>query len=83
MSKISDQCLELCKASGADAEGVRGEIIVSLLSLEPGGGTSGRSPLAVVGPTGDVRSPRDRSPPPVPTPHLPNGWEQRTTNNGR
>lgn len=55
---------------------------MSLLSLDVGG-ASGRSPLAVVGPTGDVRSPRERSPPPAPTPHLPHGWEQRTTNNGR
>lgn len=74
---VTDQVLELTKANSSNAEAVRGQIIVSLLSRD--GGSVGRSPLAVVGPAGDVQVPqRDRSPP-----RLPNGWEERTTNNGR
>lgn len=67
---FSDQCLELCKASAGDTEAVRGQIIVSLLSRD--GGSGGRSPLAVVGPAGDLRPPT-----------LPSGWEERTTGSGR
>ncbi|CAB3224299.1 unnamed protein product [Arctia plantaginis] len=85
------QCLELCEDNGLEACGVRGQVIVSLVSRdaargEPAAAAGEGSPLAVVGPAGDVRAPRD--PPPVPAtqaarPNLPPHWEERFTSKGR
>ncbi|RVE44098.1 hypothetical protein evm_011264 [Chilo suppressalis] len=83
------QCLELCEDGSGETCGVRGQVIVSLLSRdgtrgEPASAAGEGSPLAVVGPAGDVRPPRD--PPmntnttPVP---LPPHWEERVTPSGR
>ncbi|XP_063825049.1 E3 ubiquitin-protein ligase SMURF2 [Ostrinia nubilalis] len=83
------QCLELCEDGSGETCGVRGQVIVSLLSRdgargEPASAAGEGSPLAVVGPAGDVRSPRD---PPVNTnanqTPLPPHWEERFTASGR
>lgn len=83
--------MELCEDNGLEACGVRGQVIVSLVSRdaargEPAAAAGEGSPLAVVGPAGDVRAPRD--PPPVPAtpatrPTLPPHWEERFTSKGR
>ncbi|CAG9135019.1 unnamed protein product [Plutella xylostella] len=75
------QCLELCEDGSGETCGVRGQVIVSLLSRdgargEPAGAGEG-SPLAVVGPAGDVRAPREPAQP------LPPHWEERFAPNGR
>lgn len=86
---IADQCLELCEDGSVETCGVRGQVIVSLLSRdsargEPASAAGEGSPLAVVGPAGDVRTPRD---PPtnanVPQLPLPPHWEERITSGGR
>lgn len=86
---LSDQCLELCEDGSGETCGVRGQVIVSLLSRdgtrgEPASAAGEGSPLAVVGPAGDVRSPRD---PPINTNTsqlpLPPHWEERFTATGR
>ncbi|XP_052740231.1 E3 ubiquitin-protein ligase SMURF1 [Bicyclus anynana] len=83
------QCLELCEDSSGDTHGVRGQVIVSLLSRdgargEPASAAGEGSPLAVVGPAGEVRTPRD---PPVNNNvtnlPLPLHWEERRCNSGR
>lgn len=83
---FSDQRLDLCKSSADDIEPVRGQIIVSLMSRD---GPSGSGcPLAIVGPGGDVHGPMEDieiAPTfPLAKPDvLPDGWEERKTNNGR
>lgn len=77
---ISDQCLELGKASQDDNEPVRGQIIISLLSRD---GPCGGTPLAVVGPQGELRGPSDCETSPTENDELPPGWEERRTSNGR
>ncbi|KAL0841370.1 hypothetical protein ABMA28_015068 [Loxostege sticticalis] len=83
------QCLELCEDGSGETCGVRGQVIVSLLSRdgargEPASAAGEGSPLAVVGPAGDVRSPRDL---PINTnttqTPLPPHWEERFTASGR
>ncbi|XP_045771968.1 E3 ubiquitin-protein ligase SMURF1 [Maniola jurtina] len=84
------QCLELCEDSSGETCGVRGQVIVSLLSRdgargEPASAAGEGSPLAVVGPAGEVRTPRD---PPVNSNvanlPLPQHWEERRcSNSGR
>lgn len=85
---FSDQCLELCEDGSGETCGVRGQVIVSLLSRdgtrgEPASAAGEGSPLAVVGPAGEVRAPRE---PPIqniaPQP-LPQHWEERFTSSGR
>ncbi|KAL0893185.1 hypothetical protein ABMA27_014800 [Loxostege sticticalis] len=83
------QCLELCEDSSGETCGVRGQVIVSLLSRdgargEPASAAGEGSPLAVVGPAGDVRSPRDLplNTNTTQTP-LPPHWEERFTASGR
>ncbi|XP_059047101.1 E3 ubiquitin-protein ligase SMURF1 [Achroia grisella] len=83
------QCLELSEDSSLETCGVRGQVIVSLLSRdgargEPASAAGEGSPLAVVGPAGDVRSPRD--PPVIPNTNqspLPQFWEEKFTSSGR
>lgn len=85
-----DQCLELCEENLGKACGVRGQVIVSLLSRdstrgEPASAAGEGSPLAVVGPAGEVRAPRD---PPINNTNashlpLPPHWEERFTSSGR
>lgn len=85
------QCLELCEDNGSETCGVRGQVIVSLVSRdaargEPATAAGEGSPLAVVGPAGDVRAPRE--PPPAPAtpatrPTLPPHFEERFTSKGR
>ncbi|XP_046660862.1 E3 ubiquitin-protein ligase SMURF2 isoform X2 [Homalodisca vitripennis] len=65
------QRLDLCKASAEDQEVVRGQIVVSLLSRDGGGGAAGLN--AVVDPHGGLSCPAD----------LPEGWEERRTSAGR
>ncbi|XP_065089830.1 E3 ubiquitin-protein ligase SMURF2 isoform X2 [Ochlerotatus camptorhynchus] len=72
------QRLELCKASHDDPDPVKGQIIVSLMSRD---GTTGGTPLAIVGPAGDVRGPDDDEE--ILNDELPAGWEERLTQNGR
>lgn len=68
------------KASQDDSEPVKGQIIISLLTrVGPCGGT----PLAVVGPQGDLRGPSDHENSNANTDDLPAGWEERRTQNGR
>ncbi|XP_013199890.1 E3 ubiquitin-protein ligase SMURF2 [Amyelois transitella] len=82
------QCLELCEDGSGETCGVRGQVIVSLLSRdgargEPASAAGEGSPLAVVGPAGDVRSSRD---PPLNNNNqspLPQYWEERFTPTGR
>lgn len=72
------QRLDLCKASHDDPEPVKGQIIVSLMSRD---GTTGGTPLAIVGPAGDIRGPDDDEE--ILNDELPAGWEERLTQNGR
>lgn len=72
------QRLELCKASHDDPEPVKGQIIVSLLSRDM---TTGGTPLAIVGPAGDVRGPDDDEE--ILKDELPAGWEERLAQNNR
>ncbi|EAT37804.1 AAEL010256-PA, partial [Aedes aegypti] len=72
------QRLELCKASHDDPDPVKGQIIVSLMSRD---GTTGGTPLAIVGPAGDVRGPDDDEE--ILKDELPAGWEERLTQNNR
>lgn len=89
---LIDQCLELCEEGTGETCGVRGQVIVSLVSRdaargEPAAAAGEGSPLAVVGPAGDVRTPRDpRDPPPAQNGTrnpLPQHWEERFTSSGR
>ncbi|XP_031355138.1 E3 ubiquitin-protein ligase Smurf1-like [Photinus pyralis] len=75
----NDQRLDLCKASQDDSEPVKGQIIISLLSRD---GPCGGTPLAVVGPLGELRGPASRELSPQED-ELPPGWEERRTPNGR
>lgn len=77
---ISDQCLDLGKASQDDNEPVKGQIIISLLSRD---GPCGGTPLAIVGPLGDLRGPSDNDTSNGNSDDLPPGWEERRTQNGR
>nr|XP_023019400.1 E3 ubiquitin-protein ligase SMURF2 isoform X1 [Leptinotarsa decemlineata]XP_023019401.1 E3 ubiquitin-protein ligase SMURF2 isoform X2 [Leptinotarsa decemlineata] len=74
------QCLDLGKANAEDSEPVRGQIIISLLSRD---GPCGGTPLAIVGPLGDLRGPVDSESNNVTSVDLPPGWEERRTPNGR
>ncbi|EFA08997.2 E3 ubiquitin-protein ligase SMURF2 isoform X1 [Tribolium castaneum] len=74
------QCLDLGKACPADSEPVKGQIIISLLSRD---GPCSGTPLAVVGPQGELRGPTDRDSSPSNNDDLPPGWEERRTENGR
>ncbi|XP_025829571.1 E3 ubiquitin-protein ligase SMURF2 [Agrilus planipennis] len=74
------QRLDLCKASQDDNEPVKGQIIISLLSRD---GPCGGTPLAVVGPLGELRGPANRDISPNENDDLPPGWEERRTANGR
>jgi E3 ubiquitin ligase SMURF1/2 len=70
----------LCKISPDDAEPVKGQIIISLMSRDAfGGGT----PLAIVGPAGEVRGPPEEGGEDVPPENLPEGWEERRAASGR
>lgn len=75
------QRLDLGKLSSNDQEPVRGQIIMSITSRD---GMSGGTPLAVVGPSGDVKRPDEEeaalSSTDVGFISLPKGWEKRTTN---
>ncbi|CAH1154742.1 unnamed protein product [Phaedon cochleariae] len=71
------QCLDLGKANADDSEPVKGQIIISLLSRD---GPCGGTPLAIVGPLGDLRGPTDHETSPE---ELPPGWEERRTPSGR
>ncbi|ETN61446.1 hypothetical protein AND_006878 [Anopheles darlingi] len=79
------QRLELVKRTQDDPDPVKGQIIVSLMSRDSA--TGGGTPLAIVGPAGDVRVPDDDDSATdalIDTEHqLPQGWEERTTPNGR
>lgn len=70
-----DQRLDLCKAHSDDADVVKGQIVVSLLSRDGHNGavsnTVGHN--AVVDVLGDLSCPTD----------LPDGWEERRAQNGR
>ncbi|KAJ3624651.1 hypothetical protein MTP99_018256 [Tenebrio molitor] len=74
------QCLDLGKASQEDSEPVKGQIIVSLLSRD---GPCSGTPLAVVGPQGELRGPSDHDTVATNNEDLPPGWEERRTSNGR
>lgn len=69
--------MDLGKLSPDDDELVRGQIIISLLSKD---GPSSGNPLAIVGPSGDVRGPSEDD---SSEDSLPEGWEERRTDNGR
>lgn len=79
------QRLDLCKSSPDDPTPVRGQIIISLLSRDAITGSG--NPLAIVGPAGEVHGPDEeetvvenqRST----SNHLPEGWEERKTADGR
>ncbi|XP_037944611.1 E3 ubiquitin-protein ligase Smurf1 isoform X2 [Teleopsis dalmanni] len=71
------QRLDLSKLSPDDDEIVRGQIIIALLSKD---GPCGGNPLAIVGPSGDVRGPSEDD---SSEDSLPEGWEERRTSNGR
>ncbi|RZC33616.1 E3 ubiquitin-protein ligase SMURF2 [Asbolus verrucosus] len=77
---FSDQCLDLGKASQEDSEPVKGQIIISLLSRD---GPCSGTPLAVVGPQGELRGPPDHDGSATLNEDLPPGWEERRTSNGR
>lgn len=85
---LSDQCLELCEDGTGEPCGVRGQVIISLLSRdgargEPASAAGEGSPLAVVGPAGDVRTPREPMQPNITQQSLPSHWEERYTPTGR
>ena len=61
-----------------DPEPVKGQIIISLMSRD--GTCGGGTPLAIVGPGGDVHGPDDDE---VIHDELPEGWEDRRTPQGR
>lgn len=65
------------KLSPEDDDLVRGQIIIALLSKD---GPCGGNPLAVVGPSGDVRGPSEDD---SSEDNLPEGWEERRAGNGR
>ncbi|XP_036332878.1 E3 ubiquitin-protein ligase Smurf1 [Rhagoletis pomonella] len=69
--------LNLGKLSPDDDDMVRGQIIIALLSKD---GPCGGNPLAVVGPSGDVRGPSEDD---SSEDSLPEGWEERRAGNGR
>lgn len=69
--------MDLCKLSPDDDELVRGQIIIALLSKD---GPCSGNPLAIVGPSGDVRGPSEDD---SSEDSLPEGWEERRTGNGR
>lgn len=71
------QRLDLCKQSPDDDDLVRGQIIIALLSKD---GPCGGNPLAIVGPSGDVRGPSEND---FSESNLPDAWEERRTPNGR
>lgn len=77
---VVDQRLDLCKASVDDTDPVKGQIIISLLSRD---GPCGGTPLAVVGPLGELRGPNDCDSSPAENDELPPGWEERRTDSGR
>lgn len=58
---------------------MKGQIIISLLSRD---GPCGGTPLAVVGPLGELRGPNDCESP-TENEELPPGWEERRTESGR
>lgn len=62
---------------------MRGQIIISLMSRD--GSSSSGNPLAIVGPGGDIQGPNDENEhlTSVNDSTLPEGWEERKTNNGR
>ncbi|XP_058066998.1 E3 ubiquitin-protein ligase SMURF2 [Anopheles bellator] len=90
------QRLNLVKRTQDDPDQVKGQIIVSLMSRDS---TTGGTRLAIVGPAGDVRVTddddsadalidTDQQPPPQQQQQqqqnqLPQGWEERSTPNGR
>jgi len=74
---LTVQRLDLGKLSPDDDELVRGQIIISLL---PKDGPCSGNPLAIVGPSGDVRGPSEED---TTEDCLPEGWEERRTDNGR
>lgn len=63
-----------------DTDPVKGQIIISLLSRD---GPCGGTPLAVVGPLGELRGPNDCDSSPAENDELPQGWEERRTESGR
>ncbi|XP_050080068.1 E3 ubiquitin-protein ligase Smurf1 [Anopheles maculipalpis] len=81
------QRLELVKRSQDDPDPVKGQIIVSLMSRDS---ATGGTPLAIVSPAGDVRVPDDDDAQDdtliveqQQQQQLPQGWEERSTQNGR
>uniref|UniRef100_A0A182WDB9 HECT-type E3 ubiquitin transferase n=1 Tax=Anopheles minimus TaxID=112268 RepID=A0A182WDB9_9DIPT len=77
------QRLELVKRSQDDPDPVKGQIIVSLMSRDS---ATGGNPLAIVSPAGDVRVPDDDDTADdtlIVEQQLPQGWEERSTQNGR
>lgn len=81
--------MELCEDGSGETCGVRGQVIISLLSRdgargEPASTVGEGSPLAVVGPAGEVRAPRE---PPANLNSsqlpLPPHWEERFASSGR
>uniref|UniRef100_A0A182T025 WW domain-containing protein n=1 Tax=Anopheles maculatus TaxID=74869 RepID=A0A182T025_9DIPT len=77
------QRLELVKRSQDDPDPVKGQIIVSLMSRDS---ATGGTPLAIVSPAGDVRVPDDDDAADdtlIVEQQLPQGWEERSTQNGR
>lgn len=77
------QRLDLCKSSPDDPTPVRGQIIISLLSRDAITGSG--NPLAIVGPAGEVHGPDEDETVEhrAPSSHLPEGWEERKTADGR
>lgn len=83
------QRLDLCKSSPDDPTPVKGQIIISLLSRDAITAGSG-NPLAIVGPAGEVHGPDDDDVTNTSaeqrqgkTTNLPDGWEERKTQDGR
>lgn len=70
--------MDLGKLCPEDDEMVRGQIIMGLLSK--GSTTCNGNPLAIVGPSGDIRGPSDDE---LSDDSLPEGWEERRTAKGR